>query len=700
MNGQIKLQYYERPNGDRKRTYGKEFECYFCDPPKIVTNIRAHYFRKHKEEELVKQIQDCPPGSHDRKEKLDTLTKLGNNSHNLRVIQQQAGTLFLCRRPSRATKIEVEDYLPCSHCLGWFYKYDLYRHSTRCSVKNNDPIRHLIKEGRMIVNAAIGINHEKMRDVLSTARKDHVYDVILKDAIIKQYGAINLDAKGLKNKNDIVERMRCLARFVLLYQEGTSQKNLSLSKILQVENFENIVTVVKMATAYGDIDQIDTSKPRTLGIKIGQLLQDALNIIESNCISQKNDVKRAEVQSLRRLFEINWSKRVSIPAHIHNTNEHHLEDFEIPVAKDMLLLRDFLNKEMNEASYTLKENPTKDNWKRLCAVVLVRLILFNKRRGGEAQRITLNQYLSRPNWSSINNDDILRSLPELEQQLCKEWDLVKVTGKRRPVPVILPPEIKRNIDLLVQERDNAGIKSSFLFANPDSLADNQNPMRSWDLVKEFSIKAGVSRPDIMTSTNFRKYVATVAQIVSLSENEMEWLCNHMGHRIDVHRQFYRLPTAALELSKVSKLLIAAESGKVHQLAGQSLVNIPVTIETSTSANVNPSETEGSISLEAESIPDSTSSHSSSNSDTASVRRASINDQIDSLDSPRPKKRKFERAPWPIDLKNQILADMKNHILERTTPGKKEITSYIAEHNLEIDWLRMKNLIKNSWIKKD
>ena len=108
------------------------------------------------------------------------------------------------------------------------------------------------------------------------------------------------------------------------------------------------------------------------------------------------------------------------------------------------------------------------------------------------------------------------------------------------------------------------------------------PLRSWDLLGKFSNQAGLERSDLMTSTNLRKYTCTVSQIMQLEENELEWLCTHMGHSIDVHRNFYRLPAAALELAKISKLLIASEEGSVHKQVGESLSNIQMNEGTLTS----------------------------------------------------------------------------------------------------------------------
>lgn len=70
-------------------------------------------------------------------------------------------------------------------------------------------------------------------------------------------------------------------------------------------------------------------------------------------------------------------------------------------------------------------------------------------------------------------------------------------------------------------------------------------------------------------TNLRKYIATVSQIVSLSDEELEWLCNHLGHDVKVHRSFYRLQESSIELSK---LLLAASEGSINKIAGKKITD--------------------------------------------------------------------------------------------------------------------------------
>ena len=65
------------------------------------------------------------------------------------------------------------------------------------------------------------------------------------------------------------------------------------------------------------------------------------------------------------------------------------------------------------------------------------------------------------------------------------------------------------------------------------------------------------------------------KVLALKEGELEWLSNHLGHDIQVHKDFYRLHDSTIEIAKVSKLLIAADQGQISTLQGKSLSEIDI-----------------------------------------------------------------------------------------------------------------------------
>jgi len=124
----------------------------------------------------------------------------------------------------------------------------------------------------------------------------------------------------------------------------------------------------------------------------------------------------------------------------------------------------------------------------------------------------------------------------------------------------LTPEVKESIDLLNKTRKAVGIpgENPFIFAR--SSRQSLEHMRAWDCLRKFATECEppLSNPTNITSTKLRKYIATISQILSLKETEVDWLARHLGHDIQVHRDFYRLNESTSEIAKVSKLLLTVD----------------------------------------------------------------------------------------------------------------------------------------------
>ncbi|KAL2099510.1 hypothetical protein ACEWY4_003904 [Coilia grayii] len=58
--------------------------------------------------------------------------------------------------------------------------------------------------------------------------------------------------------------------------------------------------------------------------------------------------------------------------------------------------------------------------------------------------------------------------------------------------------------------------------------------------------------------------------MNLRNNELDQLADFLGHNIAVHRQYYRLPEATVQVTKIAKLLLALEKGKLPELQGKTL----------------------------------------------------------------------------------------------------------------------------------
>ena len=63
--------------------------------------------------------------------------------------------------------------------------------------------------------------------------------------------------------------------------------------------------------------------------------------------------------------------------------------------------------------------------------------------------------------------------------------------------------------------------------------------------------------------------------MDLNSGEVQWLSNHLAHTVKTHEDFYKLQEGTIEITKVSKLLLAAENGQIGKYKGKSLDDIQV-----------------------------------------------------------------------------------------------------------------------------
>ena len=101
----------------------------------------------------------------------------------------------------------------------------------------------------------------------------------------------------------------------------------------------------------------------------------------------------------------------------------------------------------------LERDPDEKTWRGLSEVTLTQITLFNRRRVGEMERMTRENYNS-----GITNDgqiqqEVASSLSSLEKELLKTMARVEMRGKRgRKVAVLLTKAHQHQMELLNKTR--------------------------------------------------------------------------------------------------------------------------------------------------------------------------------------------------------------------------------------------------------
>jgi hypothetical protein len=335
--------------------------------------------------------------------------------------------------------------------------------------------------------------------------------------------------------------------------------NSTLEDFLCPQKFDDIISAVHSVTGKGE----EVITP-SLALKMGHGLKKCAAIKIGQCLRKGDQDGRQRTQDFLTLVENEWAQKVSRNALETLKKKKFNKPMAIPLTED---LKHLVTKIREETTGMFKkEILTVVEFRRLAELALGRVILFNKRRTGEASLTTVDAFqaakLTREENKS-QESEIFSSLTELEKQLAKSLLLLETRGKRdRKVPILLPADAQQAIELLIKNRKNCGILDTNQFLFP--LPGFETSLRGWEVLNKLAKEFGCQRPELITGTKLRKYLATTAQAMNLGENEMDWLANHLGHDINVHRQFYRLQESSVELAKVSKFLMASEKGLISK----------------------------------------------------------------------------------------------------------------------------------------
>jgi hypothetical protein len=141
---------------------------------------------------------------------------------------------------------------------------------------------------------------------------------------------------------------------------------------------------------------------------------------------------------------------------------------------------------------------------------------------------------------------------------------------------LLTKNLQNQINCLLNFRTAVGVAetNTFVFGRQSA----STPYRSSDCLRKYANECGAKNPAVITSTRLRKHIATMSQVLALRSNELDLLASFLGHNIQVHREFYRLPEQTLHVAKVSKLLMAMERGDTVALLGKTLDDIDVNLQ--------------------------------------------------------------------------------------------------------------------------
>ncbi|KAL4718947.1 hypothetical protein ACJJTC_005242 [Scirpophaga incertulas] len=671
----------KKTNSKRKRDF-----CFYCEEE--VLNFARHITRNHIFQTEVQQIMAYPKKSKKRNQLLNSLRKKGN------YILNSSGVV----KPMRSDLASTEnEYLPCSFCFGFYKKKQLWRHRKTCTEKQEGGSKNAQADGQNFLLRHLKIDWQLRDEVFPRMRADKVSLVAKKDPLICAFGAKYLKMHREKHFINVTSRkMRELGK-LLIELRKKEPKISSLFDALQPKYYDTIIEATKMAASYStDKDKYESP---TFAMNIVSSLKQCANIAILYALKKKEEyfsVQTAEAEAnLKTLIQLltdNWRYDISAQA----ANDLNLKKWNkvtlVPLAADLKLLKEYLIKKVEACRKAIKTKiANKTHYCDMVESIYCRILLLNRRRPGELQRVLLNTYRESSNPQS-HYEEFDKTLSKSEQILLRKFKRLVIRGKRnRGVPVLLSEDVQADIDLLLSIRGKyIPEENLYLFARPGY----STTMCGYKVLNKMAKECGAKYPDAISATRLRKHLATLTQILSMTENDLEQLSTFMGHTSGIHKKSYRLPDDVYQTAKMSKLLLLMEDGKANQFKGKSLEEIDLNL--GEELNIENEEEEEITAVESldERLCDK-------------IFENPINEEKESAKENTPpkinvNKKKRDLIPWTAEQKLKTKEYFKKHINKKIPPKKYECEKLIALHpNLftNKNWLKIKVFVQNVYTNK-
>ncbi|XP_035991287.1 uncharacterized protein LOC105936613 [Fundulus heteroclitus] len=262
--------------------------------------------------------------------------------------------------------------------------------------------------------------------LLTVMKDDEVSAAVISDFYILQLAQSFFNKHGQDpSKHEYISRKICeVGRLLLIQRKEFSIFN--IEDAVRPSNFHILIQGVKKVSGFHE-DSHSYQTP-SLALKLGHSLHKISDLICCPALVSGNDELRKSCQAFKLLYSSKWSELVSHAAKTTLRGTRFNKPSTLPFTEDVQRLHQHLEKITNSASETLRSEPSTQNYKELRRTTLAKLILFNRRRGGEVSKMLLSAFLERD--TTPLHKDVAVDLIEFERRLCAHFSRVEIKGKR------------------------------------------------------------------------------------------------------------------------------------------------------------------------------------------------------------------------------------------------------------------------------
>ncbi|PIK46626.1 hypothetical protein BSL78_16491 [Apostichopus japonicus] len=323
-----------------KRVWDKKDCCFFCG--KLDFKIARHWSIWHKDELLVKKVENLPKLTKERTQKIAELRNKGNLKHNLNVWATGKGQIVPRKRPSYNEN--SSHYLPCEFCSGSFTRKWLSMHQKKCSKKHGREMQRRVQSAAKMMIPEVAAKQqisESLRiKVLSRMISDEISLEVKKDSDILIYGSRLLRNHPEEHQALLVsQKMRDMAKLVIAARERDSSIT-GIRQCIDNAKFDTVVASVRAVAGYSS--QLESYEVPSYARNIGFEIDKVIAQLCSEALKSSDNSLADKVKSFKDIKLASWSHEVTNVAHHTLKKRKRNRPNLIPVAEDLKKLSNYL----------------------------------------------------------------------------------------------------------------------------------------------------------------------------------------------------------------------------------------------------------------------------------------------------------------------------------------------------------------------
>ncbi|EFN62016.1 hypothetical protein EAG_13014, partial [Camponotus floridanus] len=529
--------------------------CPYCK--KLQKKFARHLELKHKNISDVQKFIHFSKGNPERRKIIEKIRKYGNYLHNTDA-DLNTGVLIACRRPQAKFKNTAENYVCCNHCKGFFSKKTLRIHYKNCNPAHEKGQKSQLIKGKQLMGYIhCRANNVMRRKVFPSFQDDDVSRSIKYDELLILFGNKLCNTYTLPHQYDMIRNyLRLLGRFKLTIKK-INKNIIDFASIFHPQYYDDVIKAVKECANYDSELQIFRTPYNAT--TLGTQLKKCARIQAAECIKRENFDGKKAVDDFMVLFEDDYPVTINKKVIEDQTNKRRVKQIILPSKSDIQKLYSYIKNLCEEAMEILQKGFDFNAWKKLIEGSLILVQMFNRRRAGEIERLSIENYENQETIDNFN-PDIFDNISKEFQEQAKQFVRLTIRGKLgRTVPVLLHTFLISYIDVLLKYRFEAGVnsKNKYIFAVPQACSPKKGYIRACPIMRKFANDCNASIPTSLQGTMLRKHIATYTAMLRIEENQVSDLANFMGHNKQIHKDVYRIPNGLIDMTEVSRLLQAA-----------------------------------------------------------------------------------------------------------------------------------------------